>query len=63
MPSCNFLPQDPPCFTVNKLYLPVKVSVPQCKIVSSKSTSPGRVATFGVENTRTHQTVPKSHHV
>ena len=63
MPSGNFIPQDPPCFTVKKLNLPVNFSVPQCKIVSRKSTTPGKVASFGVENTKTHQIVPKSHHV
>ena len=52
IPSCNFLPQDTPCFIVKKFNLPVNVSVPQCKIVSRKSTSPGRVATFLVWKTR-----------
>ena len=49
-------------FTVIRLNLPFHDSVPRCKIVSRKSSS-GRVATFGVENTRTQQIVPKSHHV
>ena len=49
-------------FTVIRLNLPFHDSVPRCKIVSRKSSS-GRVATLGVENTRTQQIVPKSHHV
>ena len=43
-------------FTVNRLNLPFHDCVPRCKIVSRKSSS-GRVATFGVENTRTQQIV------
>ena len=48
IPSCNFLQQAPPCFAVSSIFLSLQ-AIGVCAHNVRSTSSPGRVATFGVE--------------